>query len=153
VTRRIRSRPWRLLVGLLIVGSAAAGCNRTTGRLSPDDTIGYIVPGPQAAAAFRVSPARRMPELPAVRVAQVVRDAAEREAVARSQAPECNRYFGDSALVLVLFVPPCGPDAVQVRTDGRWLAAFDAEGRPLGTIDWYLNDAATVVPFMRLKSH
>ncbi len=152
MTRPMRSRRSRLL-GLLIFGTAAAGCIRTTGQTSPDAVVGYIVAGPQAATAFHVSPSRRIPELPIVQVSQVVRNAAEREAVLRSQAPECNRYFGDSALVLVLFVPPCGPDTVQVRFDSRWLAAFDAEGRSLGTIDWYVNDAATVVPFMRLKRH
>jgi hypothetical protein len=99
-----------------------------------------------------MSPTKRLPERFGADVSVQVRRTADSVAVTgHHYSLDCSRYFADSAAVVVVFAPPCGPEMIEVETDTRTLAALRPDGSLIASITWYFNQGAELVPFLRQR--
>lgn len=111
---------------------------------------GYLLPGPQAGAAFGVQPSSRIPEQ--LRdVPRVIVEAAAKHAEQRSRVPVCNRFFPSGEIYIVVFASFCG-DRYGKETDSRLLGAFRSTGVFVGEISWMIQEGtAELHPYFRFR--
>lgn len=121
------------------------GCVPLERRISVPARNGYMIPGPEAAEAFRISPTDTLPEITPDKLPAGVRTTAAEHAPNVFSRPECTRFFSGETIYLALYTAFCG-DELGKETDARPVAGFASDGKFLGSIS---AGAAEVVPFRR----
>src|SRR5882672_3061756 len=108
---------------------------------------GYLVPGPQATAAFAVPPSVIIPEMWSV--PRQVRDKAARLARQRHKRAECNRFFQSGETYIVVLSAFCG-ERFGKEIDSRLLLGLGGNGALIAEISWVTGvGGAELVPYMR----
>ena len=112
-------------------------------------SYGYMVPGPQVAAALGLTATDTLPELPArTTLPAVLVNAISQEVTQGAWNNRCTRRFGGPQRYAVIFHRACdsslGPDAEPVVVVG-----FTADGRTAGRVRWSGPETVTVLQPVR----
>jgi hypothetical protein len=127
----------------------------TSGSCKPPPAVepadsGYLLPGPQAAAAFGVPAGVRIQEIHR-RVPRQVTDAAARLAQERHKRSACNRFFQSGDVYIVVLAAFCGRDYGK-ETDSRLLIGVRSSGSLIAEISWMTKvGEAELHPYMRFQ--
>jgi len=144
------SRDRRITLGVisafLVFVPSGAGCAMQEESANTSD--GFMITGPAAHDDFDLAVGDTLPELAYETVPAAVSSAAANQARSYGFRTACTRFFHARDNFVALLVKDCEPDVVV--EDGRGMAAYRADGSPVGrATPWLTTHYTEVVPRTR----